>query len=245
MSPHRPQVLVIDDDPDICDLVETYLGAQGFQVHLAADTHRASQLLRQETIDVVLLDLNLGAENGLDFARELRRWWQGGLIFVTGQGDVVDRVVGLEIGADDYLPKPFDLRELLARIRSVTRRLRPDREQPIGTSRESAADTVYRFGGFLLCKSTRSLRAEDGREIELTSGEFDLLVVLVENAGIVMSRDALLERTHGRSAGPYDRTIDVLIARLRKKLGDSAGEPRLIKTVRGGGYLLARASAHV
>lgn len=238
-------VLVVDDDPDIRDLVVGYLHVNGCSASACASGEEAIRALRAAPIDIVLLDLNLGAENGLDVARALRTWWQGGLIIVTGRGDLVDRVVGLEVGADDYVAKPFELRELLARIRSLARRVRRDdgavsQGAPAATAPGPPPQNSrqHRFAGFRLDEETRTLTGSDGREIALTTGEFDLLCVLARHAGHVLSRDRLLSLTHGREAGPFDRTIDVMIGRLRRKLGDTAGHARIIKTVRGGGYLL-------
>ncbi len=247
MSATTLQVLVVDDDPDIRDLVVGYLEANGCAASACASGEEAIRALRAAPIDIVLLDLNLGAENGLDVARTLRTWWQGGLIIITGRGDLVDRVVGLEVGADDYVAKPFELRELLARIRSLARRVRRDESAvtqgaPAATAPPPQSTRQHRFGGFRLDEETRTLTGADGCEIPLTTGEFDLLCVLARHAGRVLSRDELLSLTHGREAGPFDRTIDVMIGRLRRKLGDAAGASRIIKTVRGGGYLLVAAS---
>jgi len=228
-----PSVLVVDDESDIRELLVGYLMAHGCRTAACGDGASARALLRGEQFDVVLLDLNLGGEDGLDLARDLRGWWNGGMIIVTGRGDVIDRVVGLELGADDYVTKPFELRELLARIRSLARRVHS--EPATGTG----ASGVLRFGDFALDPSTRTVRRESGEEVLLTSGEYALLYALARCVGTVVSRDELLTATHGREAGPFDRTVDVMIGRLRRKLGDSPRQPRLIKTVRGGGYLLA------
>ena len=188
--------------------------------------------------DVVLLDVNLGMEDGFAIARRLRVDWSGGLLMVTGRGDTVDRVVGLEIGADDYVTKPFELRELLARVRSVGRRTVAQLEpSPAATDSSDSR----RFHGFMLDIERRRLTAANGAEIALTTGEFALLAALVEKPGHLLSRDDLLRRTHGRDAGPFDRTIDVQIGRLRKKLGDDGKDPRIIKSVRGAGYVLVTA----
>ena len=190
--------------------------------------------------DVVLLDVNLGSEDGFSIARRLRLSWSGGLIMLTGRGDTIDRVVGLEIGADDYVANPFDLRELLARIRSVSRRSSQNKSTETTVAhRPSTANIHYYFDGFTLVLETRELRNVRGEIIALTTGEFNLLAALVEHSGRVQSRDALLQLTHNREAGPLDRTIDVQIGRLRKKLGDVTNPPKVIKSVRGLGYLFA------
>lgn len=190
---------------------------------------------------LVLLDLGLPGEDGFVIARQLREHWRCGLVIVTGRGDSIDKVVGLEVGADDYVTKPFDLRELLARIKAVLRRILPADSAPAAASAPAPAPALERsvlhFAGWSLDTAARRLADAAGTEVVLTTGEFDLLQVLARHPGRVLSRDFLLEQTRGREAAPFDRTIDVLIGRLRKKLGDSADEPQLIKAVRGAGYL--------
>jgi two-component system, OmpR family, response regulator len=239
-SSSQLRVLVVDDDPEIRMLLASYLGSQGISVLEAGSESELLAHLTRSAPDVVLLDVNLGTEDGFSIARSLRQSWQGGLIMLTGRGDTIDRVVGLEIGADDYVAKPFDLRELLARIRSVGRR--STREKPansIGAKDPRAAMNRFIFDRFALALEARELLDENGQVISLTSGEFNLLAALLENSGRVLSRDALLQLTHNREAAPFDRTIDVQIGRLRKKLGDDSNPPRAIKSVRGQGYLFA------
>lgn len=232
------RVLIVDDEQDIRDLLSTYLGKQGIEVFEASSEAELRAIMIAQTPDVVLLDVNLGMEDGFAIARRLRTGWTGGLLMVTGRGDTVDRVVGLEIGADDYVTKPFDLRELLARVRSVGRRavaqLKP-------STVVTDSPNALRFHGFMLDVERRKLTDANDNEITLTTGEFALLVALVEKPGNLLSRDALLRRTHHRDAGPFDRTIDVQIGRLRKKLGDDGKDPRIIKSVRGAGYVLVAA----
>lgn len=233
-----PHLAVLDDEPDITQLIARYLGAQGFRV---SQLHRGEALLalmRSDPPALVLLDLGLPGEDGFAIARALREHHRCGLVIVSGRGEAIDKVVGLEVGADDYVTKPFDLRELLARIKAVLRRLEPQ------AAPEAAAGAVpsaprWRFAGYLLDTGPRSVRDVGGREVALTGGEFDLLVVLCRNAGRVLSRDFLLEATRGREAGPFDRTIDVQVGRLRRKLEADPENPVLIKSVRGAGYLLA------
>ena len=229
-------MLVVDDDEAIRDLLRNYLESQGLQVFEAVSGAELSSSVSTNLPDVILLDVNLGPEDGFAIARQLRSHWQGGLLMVSGRGDTIDRVVGLEIGADDYVSKPFELRELLARIRSVSRRLRPGAELPQTTE---DAQRVLRFDRFQLDTGRRELRRVDGAAIALTAGEYELLLLLCHQNGRVLSRDQILQRTHGRDAGPFDRTIDVQVGRLRRKLGDDGKEPRIIKSVRGAGYLLA------
>ncbi len=233
------RVLIVDDDDDIRDLVVTYLTTQGLQVFEARTETELRAAVSQHTPDVILLDVNLGAEDGFAIARRLRSDWHGGLVMVTGRGDTVDRVVGLEIGADDYVTKPFELRELLARIRSVGRRSGSPTPATIATPATGDGPSPFRFDEYSLDPQRRELRRSCGTLIALTTGEYHLLLALCEQAGRILSRDQLLQRTHHRDAGPFDRTIDVQIGRLRRKLGDDGKEPRVIKSVRGAGYVLA------
>jgi DNA-binding response OmpR family regulator len=225
-------IAVVDDETEITVLLGRYLESQGFRV---SQLHDGAALLRLMTADppqLVLLDLGLPGEDGFSIARQLRERWQCGLVIVTGRGDAVDKVVGLEVGADDYVTKPFDLRELLARIKAVLRRTAAARPGA------SAPRSVHRFAGWQLDTAARRLVDPSGHEVALTSGEFGLLAALLENAGRVLSRDFLLEHTRGREAGPFDRTIDVQIGRLRKKLEADVDDPQIIKSVRGAGYIL-------
>lgn len=233
------RVLIVDDDEDIRDLVATYLGAQGLLVFEACTEAEMRVSVGTNNPDVILLDVNLGSEDGFAIARRLRGDWHGGLLMVTGRGDTIDRVVGLEIGADDYITKPFELRELLARIRSVGRRS----AAPVTPAGDDGIGQVFRFDQFVLDVERRELRQVDGSVIGLTTGEYQLLLILCEQAGRILSRDQLLQRTHHRDAGPFDRTIDVQIGRLRRKLGDDGKEPRIIKSVRGAGYVFATAAS--
>ena len=225
-------IAVVDDETEITVLLGRYLESQGFRV---SQLHDGAALLRLMTADppqLVLLDLGLPGEDGFSIARQLRERWQCGLVIVTGRGDAVDKVVGLEVGADDYVTKPFDLRELLARIKAVLRRTAAP------SANAGAQRPVHRFAGWQLDTAARRLVDANGHEVALTTGEFGLLAALLENAGRVLSRDFLLEQTRGREAGPFDRTIDVQIGRLRKKLEADVDDPQIIKSVRGAGYIL-------
>jgi DNA-binding response OmpR family regulator len=226
-------VLVVDDDPEIVLLIVRYLSAQGFRVISAADGQAMRDAIAREPVDLVLLDLGLPGEDGLALTRYLRERWRGPIIIVTGRGESVDRVVGLELGADDYVTKPFDLRELLARIRSVLRRV-SERAAP-----GAPASEAFVFEGFRLDPRSRELRDPRGAAVDLTTGEYALLKILVEHPNRVLSRDDLMSWMHGRDAGPYDRAIDVQIGRLRRKIEADPAEPALIKSVRGAGYLFA------
>jgi two-component system, OmpR family, response regulator len=226
---------VLDDEADITQLLAHYLSAQGFRV---SQLHRGADLLALMVSDppaLVLLDLGLPGEDGFTIARQLRERWRVGLVIVTGRGDAVDKVVGLEIGADDYVTKPFDLRELLARIKAVLRRLEP---APAVAPAGAVEAPRWVFCGWVLNVVSRTLLDPLGREVPLTSGEFDLLKTFVGHPGRVLSRDFLLAATRGREAGPFDRTIDVQVGRLRRKLDDDSDNPQIIKSVRGAGYIL-------
>lgn len=225
---------VLDDEPEITLLLANYLQGQGFRVTQLHSGRELLALMAADKPELVLLDLGLPGEDGFAIARQLREHWRCGLVIVTGRGDPVDKIVGLEIGADDYVTKPFDLRELLARIKAVLRRLGPEEPAPPAPS---PARQQLRFAGWTLDMASRRLLDAAGREVALTAGEFDLLAVFVRHPGRVLSRDFLLEQTRGRGAGPFDRTIDVQVSRLRKKLDDDPETPQLIKSVRGAGYL--------
>jgi two-component system, OmpR family, response regulator len=228
----RPHLLVVEDDQDIADIIKRYFTAQGFDVAAAPDGTAMRAIIETQEIDVVLLDLGLPGEDGFTLTRYLRERWKGALIIVTGRGDSIDRVVGLELGADDYVTKPFDLRELLARVRSVLRRAS---EAAAGTA--GSAQEIVRFAGFRLNVGSRELTGPAGTLVPLTTGEFELLGAFIANPNRVLTRDDLMNRIHGRDAGPYDRAIDVQIGRLRRKMEGGSDQPALIKSVRGAGYI--------
>ncbi len=239
-------LLTVDDDPEVNELIANYFGLYGFEVTCVPSGDAMRVAIAGGGIDVVLLDLGLPGEDGLDLARYLRTHWRGPVIIVSGRGETIDRVVGLEVGADDYVAKPFDLRELLARVKAVMRRAGSgDSAVPAPPSATdampSAATTHHRyaFGGWTLDTGARSLSSPEGIDVALTRGEFDLLLTLVERPQRVLSRDQLMEIIHHRDAGPFDRTIDVQIGRLRKKIRDNPEQPRIIKAVRGLGYQFA------
>lgn len=227
-------IAVLDDEHDITELLGNYLRAQGFEVSLLNDGPSLFALMLSRPPDLVLLDLGLPGEDGLAIARQLREHHRCGLVIVTGRGEAVDKVVGLEIGADDYITKPVDLRELLARVRALLRRLAPHPTTPAASPKPTVS---FGFGHWTLDTAARRLLGPEG-EVGVTTGEYDLLHTFVTHPGRVLSRDFLLEHTRGRSAGPFDRTIDVQIGRLRKKLERDANDPQLLKSVRGAGYIL-------
>jgi two-component system, OmpR family, response regulator len=226
-------ILVVDDQKEICEVVQEYLSSEGYKVSVAADGPSMRRIMANGGVDLVILDLMLPGEDGLTLARSLREVSNVGIIILTGRGETVDRIIGLEMGADDYLPKPFHLRELLARVKSVLRRVSSrGKERSAGQPRNKA-----KFAGWNLDLSTRELVSPAGSEVRLTTGEFDLLAAVVNNANQVLSRDRLLDLARNREAGPFDRTIDVQVGRLRRKLEEDPEKPSIIKTVRGTGYI--------
>lgn len=253
-----PHIAVLDDEVDITQLLATYLQSHGFRVTQLHSGRALMSLMASDPADLVLLDLGLPGEDGFSIARRMRESWRCGLVIVTGRGDPVDKVVGLEVGADDYVTKPFDLRELVARVKAVLRRLAPEpsmaaalpaaHANPEATAATSAtlaatADKL-RFADWLLDTAARRLTNPQGHEVPLTGGEFDLLRAFARHPGRVLSRDFLLEQTRGREAAPFDRTIDVQVGRLRKKIEADADAPQLIKSVRGAGYILVPPVSH-
>lgn len=233
--PSATHLLVVDDDAEIGSLLQRYFTAQGFRVSTAGDGRTMRACIAQESVQLVLLDLGLPGEDGFELTRELHEHWRGPVIIVTGRGESVDRVVGLELGADDYVTKPFDLRELLARVRSVLRRA-----AEVGRGNANATPpTRYGFAGYLLDPQARHLTNPQGASVPLTHGEFELLSLFMERPQQVLSRDDLMTRIHGRDAGPYDRAIDVQVGRLRRKIEPDPARPTLIKAIRGSGYLFA------
>lgn len=232
MSNNTPQILVVDDDPELLKLVARYIESQGFRALRAATCGELRERLATHKIDLVVLDVMLPDGSGLDMCRTLR----GGksdipIILLTALKEEVDRIVGLEMGADDYLGKPFSPRELVARIRAVLRR-------QVSSQSQSDPSKLYRFEGFTVYPALRQVVSPTGEDVVLTGAEFDLLQVFLDRPGRLLSRDQLLDLTRGRELDVFDRTIDVMMSRLRKKLAD-AGAGQLFKTVRNGGYQLA------
>ncbi|MBK8064939.1 MAG: two-component system response regulator OmpR [Betaproteobacteria bacterium] len=233
MADLKTRILVVDDDLRLRDMLARYLGEQGFEVRAVADAAGMDKQLSRERYDLIVLDLMLPGEDGLAICRRLRAANAGpAIIMLTAKGDDVDRIVGLEMGADDYLPKPFNPRELVARINAVLRRK--------GESGPPGAPTngteIHRFGAFELNLGTRAL-ARDGKPVQLTTGEFSVLKVLAQHPRTPLSRDKLMELARGREYEVFDRSIDVQISRLRKLLEDDPAHPRFIQTVWGFGYV--------
>jgi DNA-binding response OmpR family regulator len=227
------RILIVDDDDDIRALFSNYLEGFGYTTISVSDGDAMHRVLASQDFDLVLLDQRLPGEDGLSLARELRAASDIGIIMITGYGQPVDRIVGLELGADDFVAKPVDLRELLARIRSVLRR----RSHRGGSALVARQPRRYAFDGWQLDPGARCLTDAQGRTVELTSGEFDLLLAFVEQPNIVLSRDQLMNRLHHRDAGPFDRAIDVQVGRLRRKIDTPDQASSLIRSVRGAGYL--------
>lgn len=224
-------ILIVDDDADIRSLLADYLSEQGLRVLTAGDGEQMQQALDANPIDLVVLDLNLPGTDGLALCRNLRAHSALPVIMLTARSAALDRIIGLEMGADDYLGKPFEPRELLARIRSVLRR-------SDGGGSDVEHVPQLQFAGWTLDLAARQLRRADGVVVVLSSSEFRILKALLERPNRVLSRDQLLSLTQGREAEPFDRSIDLHISRLRQKLGDDARAPQLIKTLRNEGYML-------
>jgi two-component system OmpR family response regulator len=232
-----PHILIVDDHREIRDLVARALSKEGFRVSSAADGRAMRKLLADSRIDLILLDLMLPGEDGLSLCRTLRAESHIPVIMLTAKGDEVDRVIGLEMGADDYLPKPFGSRELIARIRAVLRRT----QGQIAAGQPRGRPKRYRFDRWGLDTGARELLRQDGVSIPLSTGEYDLLIAFVERPQRVLTRDQLLDLARGRTASALDRSVDTQVSRLRKKLELDPGDPKIIKTVWGGGYMFTPA----
>lgn len=235
------RILIVDDDSEIRTLLAEYLEAQGFRALTCADGKAMQQALDQMPVDLIVLDLNLPGEDGLTLCRNLRARSALPVIMLTARGEPLDRIIGLEMGADDYLPKPFEPRELLARIRSVLRR---SQAEPAAT-RDRPPQRHLAFAGWTLDLGAGHLSSPEGLVIMLSGAELRLLKVFLDHPNRVLNRDQLLNYTQGRDADAFDRSIDIQISRLRQKLNEDARSPRIIKTVRNGGYMLAAAVTSV
>ena len=232
------RVLIVDDDKSVREMLAEYLGTHGYEVAQADRGTAMREAVERSLPDVVLLDVNLPDEDGLTLARFLRERYDVGIIMVTGAADVVDRVAGLEVGADDYVVKPFDLRELRSRVKSVLRRMQaraPEAQAPAASGAEPRPRV--RVGACTLDLASHRLFAPDGQEVPLTAMEFDLLKVFVEHPNQVLTRDRLLTLTRNREWEPFDRSIDIRIARVRRKIEADPDHPQAIRTVRGTGYM--------
>jgi len=231
MSQH---ILVVDDDPQIRKLLTRCFEQEGYKVSEAASRAEVERLLQATAFDLITLDLKLGQDDGLAIAREVRSRGETPIIMVTGKGDMIDRIVGLELGADDYITKPFHLREVLARVRTVLRRSLAATGGAAASS--DANDETVAFGNWVFDISNRELQTRDGARVDLTTSEFEMLRILTQNQGKTLSRDRIMDLLKGQDWFPNDRTIDNQIARLRKKIEADPERPVFIKTVRGVGY---------
>lgn len=234
MADTAGKVLVLDDEPELRSLLGAYLGSRGYTVRQAEHAEHLDRLLARESFDVLILDVMMPGEDGLSICKRLRMSGETiPIIMLTARGETIDRIVGLEMGADDYIAKPFEPRELLARVEATMRR-----QKLLGAHHKQHIDDAVEFAGFRLHSGQRALYRGD-ENIPLSSTEFDLLSVLAANQGRALSRERLIELTHGRGAGVTERSIDVQILRLRRLLEDDAAKPKLIMTVRGKGYMLS------
>ncbi len=226
------RVLIVEDDPTSLELMASYFEVEGFRVTRASDGNEMDIALRKVDVDLLCLDLRLPGRDGLSLLRELRRTSDLPVIVISSKTEDIDRIVALEIGADDYLDKPYNPRELLARANNILRRVgRSEQKEPV------VATAAYQFRGWTLDPASRRLTSPDGTDVHLTRGEFELLLALVRHRGRVMQRDTLLDALSGRGRDPFDRTVDVLVGRLRKKIERDPKDPELIITVHGIGYV--------
>lgn len=238
----QPQIIVVDDEVDLCETISDYLTLQGYHVRQAHNGEELRALCETGAPDLVLLDIHMPGEDGLSLARFLREHTDCGIIMLTGAGELVDRIVGLEAGADDYMPKPVDLRELLARAKAVLRRVMAVQNNSAaagaGTAGKSGgkAQNLISFGACKLDLAGHRMTNAEGEEIALTAMEFSLLKVFAEHADEVLDRDKIAELAHEQEWDPFDRSIDIRISRLRKKIEKNPANPQIIKTVRGIGY---------
>src|SRR5262245_1711735 len=231
----RARILVVDDEPDVREILREYLEDSGYEVYVAGDGDGVRKVVENRRIDIVLMDLNLPGEDGLALTRQLRAAHSLGVIMITAAGQTVDRIVGFEMGADDYIPKPFDLREVLARVKSLLRRLH-ERPRTSQSGPEDKPDIV-KMGSCVLDLAAHRLYDANGYETHLTNTEFDLLRAFAQHPDRVLSRQQLLNLAHNRSDQVFDRSIDLRILRLRRKIESNPDQPQVLKTVRGAGYI--------
>lgn len=234
MKEDKPRLLIVEDEVASLNLLASYFENEGYLVHKARDAETASKILAKNTIDVALLDIKLPGQDGLSLTRDIRKKSDVGIILVTHKNDDIDRIVGLELGADDYVTKPYNTRELFARVKNLLHRVKAN---PLSSTGGLKPSQTISFGDWTLHVGRRLLALEDGTTTKLTEGEFKLLSTLIDNAGSVLTRDQIMNNMQRREWFPTDRTIDVMITRIRKKLGDSRDEPKYINTAHGTGYI--------
>lgn len=230
----QPEILIVDDDREVRDLLSRFLSNNGCRTLAVRDGKEMRRLVADRRIDLIVLDLMLPGEDGLTLCRDLRSRSTIPLIMLTAKGAQTDRIVGLEMGADDYLAKPFDPHELLARIKAVLRRTRG-----VASHERASTSTIFKFSGWKVDLTRRRVESPEGLMVDMTASEFDLLAAFLERPQRVLSREQLLDLTRGRDAGPFDRAIDNLVVRLRRKIEADPTQPVLIKTIRAGGYYFA------
>ena len=233
MSNEMKTILVCDDEVDVREMLGEYLDKRGFRVLQAGNANEMRGVLDTGPVDAILLDVNMPGQDGLSALRDLRVESAVPVLMLTAAGDVIDRIIGLEMGCDDYLSKPVDLRELEARLKAVLRR----RSDTPGPGETQAVARTAQFGRFVLDLDGARLHDADGQEIPITAMEFNLMKVFAENRGRVLNRDQILEQAHDRSWDPFDRSIDIRISRLRRKIEENPQKPQIIRTVRGIGYI--------
>lgn len=235
------RIIVVDDEPSVRELIWDYLSQHGYTVATASGGQELRTLLQDWAADLVILDVRMPGEDGLSLARHVRESHHAGIIMVTAAGATVDRIVGLEVGADDYLAKPFDPRELLARVKSVLRRVAAAGAGPVPPTKSDdpseAAPALAYFGRCVLDLDAHTLKTGAGEDVPLTTMEFDLLKAFADHPNRVLTRDQLLDMAHHRAWDPFDRSIDIRIARIRRKIEPDPAKPQSIKTVRGAGYI--------
>ena len=229
-----PHILFVEDDPEIRSLVADFLGNSGFRVSVARDGREMDRVMHVSRIDLLILDIMLPGEEGLSLCRRVRAESTVPIMMLTARGSEIERVVGLEMGADDYITKPFSTNEMLARVRAILRRM-----QSLATTPSIGRPSILRFAGWILNIATRRLQSADGTRVPLTGAEFDLLVTFCERPNRVLTRDQLLDLTRGRAPVAFERSIDIQVSRLRRKIEDDPKAPALIQTVRAGGYIFA------
>ena len=231
--PGQTHILLVDDEATLREPLAEYLAKQGFRVQQASDASQARSVMNAFNFDIILLDIMMPGEDGLSFCRHVREKTEIPVIFISAKGEELDRIVGLELGADDYITKPFSPRELVARIKVVLRRTNN------GNGVKPGSGAIYQFSGWTLKTDQRSLTDNEGVSVPLSSGEYQMLLALLSRAGQVLNRDQLLDITQGREAHAFDRAVDNQISRLRRKIEVDPKNPKIIKTVWGGGYVLA------